>query len=154
MRVLVVSDVHGRTAPLERLLDLHPKGDVIFLGDGLREVEAVAAAHPERRFFMVPGNCDWSADLPAVGVENFGGKRFFFTHGHRYGVKSDLLRLELAARKRQAQVALFGHTHAPYEAYAEGLYLLNPGSLGYDDRYGYVDITAAGILTGLARLPR
>ena len=154
MRWLVVSDVHGQTGALERVLALHPAADVIFLGDGLREVEDAAAREPRRQFLMVPGNCDWSNSLPATRVELLGGKRFFITHGHKYGVKYDLYNLQLAAKERQADVVLFGHTHAPYEAYEDGMYFLNPGSLGYGESYGYVDITPAGILTGTATLSR
>ena len=154
LRLLVVSDVHGRTAALERVLELHPTADVIFLGDGLREVEDAAARYSRRRFILVPGNCDWSSQLPATRVELLGGKRFFITHGHKYGVKYGLYTLEQAAREWQADVVLFGHTHTPYEAYEDGRYFLNPGSLGYEESYGYVDVTSAGILTGTARLPR
>ncbi len=154
MRFLVLSDVHERVGPLERVLELHPAADVIFLGDGLRGVEDAAARYPDRRFITVPGNCDWSASQPATRVELLGGKRFFITHGHKYGVKYGLYTLQLAAKERQADVVLFGHTHVPYETYEDGMYFLNPGSLGYDERYGYVDITPAGILTGTAVLPR
>lgn len=154
MRWLVLSDVHGQVGALERVLELHPTADVIFLGDGLREVEDAADRYPNRRFILVPGNCDWSSRLPATRVELLGGKRFFITHGHKYGVKYDLYSLQLAAKERQADVVLFGHTHTPYETYEDGMYFLNPGSLGYGESYGYVDITPAGILTGTARLPR
>lgn len=154
MRFLVLSDVHERLGPLERVLELHPTADVIFLGDGLRGVEDAALRYPARRFITVPGNCDWSARQPATRVELLGGKRFFITHGHKYNVKYDLYSLQLAAKERRADVVLFGHTHMPYAVYADGMYFLNPGSLGYDECYGYVDITPAGILTGTARLPR
>lgn len=154
MRWLVLSDVHGQVGALERVLELHPTADVIFLGDGLREVEDAADRYPNRRFILVPGNCDWSSRLPTTRVELLGGKRFFITHGHKYGVKYDLYSLQLAAKERQADVVLFGHTHTPYEVYEDGMYFLNPGSLGYGESYGYVDITPAGILTGTARLPR
>ncbi len=153
MKLLVISDVHGRRDAVERVLAQH--GDaatVIFLGDGLREVEDVADSHPQRSFLTVPGNCDFAALQPAARLEILGGKRFFITHGHKYNVKYGLYTLELAARERQADVVLFGHTHVPLEDYADGLYMLNPGSLGYEGSYGLVDVSAAGVVTRLMRL--
>lgn len=65
------------------------------------------------------------------------------------------VRRRLRRRERQADLLLFGHTHQPLTDYEDGLYLMNPGSLGYGGTYGYVDITPAGIVTNLALdLPR
>jgi putative phosphoesterase len=87
-----------------------------------------------------------------VREETLGGKRFFFTHGHVYDVKYGLYRLDLAAREYQADIALFGHTHVPYEEYADGLYLFNPGSLGHGGTYGYVDVVGGGVVTNVVTL--
>jgi len=153
MRILVVSDVHGNSRALRQAIEAQPTaGTVIFLGDGLRQAEDAADRYPDRTFYLVPGNCDFGADLPAVRQETLGGKRFFFTHGHKYDVKYGLYRFELAARQAEAEVALFGHTHQPYEEYAEGLYLLNPGSLGQGGTYGYVDVTPGGVMTNIVSL--
>ncbi len=155
MRILVVSDIHRHTGNLYRAIEAQPTADtVIFLGDGLREVEDAAARHPECTFYTVPGNGDFGGVAPKVREETFGGKRFFFTHGHIYDVKYGLYRLELAARERQADIVLFGHTHQPFAHYEDGLYFLNPGSLGYDGSYGYVDIVRGSIVTNIVRLSR
>ena len=153
MRVLVVSDVHGKLNLLREAIEAQPTArDVIFLGDGLRQVEDVMDLYPDRTFYTVPGNCDFGAkDIP-IRQEAFGGKRFYFTHGHLHDVKYTLYRLDMAAREAGADVALFGHTHIPYEEYADGLYLFNPGSLGYDYSYGYVDIVGGGIRTAVVKL--
>lgn len=153
MRILVVSDVHGNSRALWEAIESQPTArTVLFLGDGLRQAEDAAEQFPDRTFYMVPGNCDLAAQGPLVRQETFGGKRFFFTHGHRYDVKYGLYRLELAAREAGADIALFGHTHVPYRDYADGLHLLNPGSLGRDGRYAYVDVEKDGIMTVLLRL--
>ncbi len=152
MRLLVISDVHGHTANLRRALDSQPTArTVLFLGDGLREVEAVAQEYTDRTFYMVPGNCDWRSEWPAVREETFGGKKILFTHGHKYDVKYGLYKMELAARQVGVDVALFGHTHQPLIEYADGLYLVNPGSLR-EGRYAYVDITSGGIMPVLLTL--
>ena len=153
MRILVVSDVHGNGRALREAIESQPTARrVLFLGDGLRQAEDAAEQFSDRDFYMVPGNCDMAAPGPLTRQETFGGKRFFFTHGHRYDVKYGLYRLELAAREAGADIALFGHTHVPYRDYADGLHLINPGSLGRDGRYAYVDVTGGGIMTVLLKL--
>lgn len=153
MRILVVSDTHGNTGALCRAIEEQPTArTVIFLGDGLRDAEDAQTRYPDRTIYTVPGNCDFAALDPKVREETLGGKRFFFTHGHMYDVKYGLYRLDLAARQYNADIALFGHTHQPYEEYADGLYLFNPGSLGYGGTYGYVDIVGGGVVTNVVSL--
>ncbi|MBR0447790.1 MAG: YfcE family phosphodiesterase [Clostridia bacterium] len=153
MRVLVVSDIHGRIHRLQEALEQQPIArHVIFLGDGLRQVEDVMEQYPDRTFYTVPGNCDFGASGIPIRQETFGGKRFYFTHGHLHDVKYTLYRLDLAAREAGADIALFGHTHNPYREYADGLHLFNPGSLGYGGTYGYVDIEGGAIFTAIVEL--
>ena len=91
MRILVVSDVHGRLDRLREVILRQPTaGTVIFLGDGLRQAEQAAEEFPDRTFYMVPGNCDFGSELIPVRQETLGGKRFYFTHGHRHDVKYTL----------------------------------------------------------------
>ena len=153
MRVLVVSDIHGKLNLLREAIEAQPTArDVIFLGDGLRQVEDVMDLYPDRTFYTVPGNCDFGAKGIPVRQETLGSKRFYFTHGHLHDVKYTLYRLDMAAREAGADIALFGHTHVPYEEYADGMHLFNPGSLGYDYSYGYVDIVGGGIRTAVVKL--
>ena len=153
MRVLVIADVHGRMGAFRQALEAQPTArTVLFLGDGLRQVEDAAEDYPDRTFYTVPGNCDFSPGSAPVRQEILGGKKFYFTHGHIHDVKYSLYRIDLAARQAGADIALFGHTHQPYEEYADGLYLFNPGSLGYGGTYGYVDIAGGGIRTAVVSL--
>ena len=153
MRVLVVSDVHGDLRGLCEAIEQQPTAKtVFFLGDGLRQAEDAADLYPDRTFYMVPGNCDFGSDAIPIRQETVGGKRFYFTHGHRHDVKYTLYRLELAAREAEADIVLFGHTHNPYEEYVDGLYLFNPGSLRYGRTYGYVDIVGDSLITAVVEL--
>lgn len=156
MRILVVSDTHGDEGALWRALEAQPAArTVIHLGDGVREAEDMAARFPEKTFYIVRGNCDFrsaAGHLPYVREEVCGGKRLFFTHGHLYDVKSDLYRIGCAARERQADVLLFGHTHRPLATYDDGLYLFNPGSLFGGGTYGVLDITTAGVVMNVVEV--
>ena len=47
------------------------------------------------------------------------------------------------AKKRGADIVLFGHTHNQYTEYQESLCIMNPGSVANGD-YGVIDITPKG----------
>lgn len=90
MKVLVVSDVHGRVTPLRWLLKNETADALFFLGDGLYDLDRAIAANgaaPDYPIYRVRGNCDIGSDDPAEGLAPFGGVLFFYTHGHLFGVK-------------------------------------------------------------------
>lgn len=155
MRILVVSDSHGRSSLLYEAIEAEPTAAaVVFLGDGLREAEEVELAYPDRRFFLVCGNCDMGAlSTPAVREERLGGVTVLMTHGHLFGVKSGVGALKREALTRGAQVVLYGHTHVPDVRYENGLYLLNPGSIAHSGTYGVADVEAGRITVGTRVLP-
>lgn len=109
MKVLVVSDVHGRVTPLRWLLKNETADALFFLGDGLYDLnQAIAAngAAPDYPIYRVRGNCDIGSDDPAEGLAPFGGVLFFYTHGHLFGVKSGYERIAEYAADRGADVVL------------------------------------------------
>lgn len=141
MKLLVLSDSHGYTRRLTEALDAHPDArDVVFLGDGERDLEEVEWTYPDRRFYCVRGNCDLGSFLPVEGMAPFGGMNFYYTHGHLHGVKTGLELLAEQAQQMGAQVALYGHTHrACLEKWGD-LVLFNPGSLASGGSYGVLTV--------------
>lgn len=154
MRLLVFSDSHGARSVMEKALTDHPDaGHVFFLGDGLGQMEEVAALFPGPSYHMVAGNCDWGADADSIGVLEIAGRRVFYTHGHIYHVKSGLDELLAAGRARAADIVLYGHTHIAYAGYEDGLYILNPGTARpAGGSYGMVDITPAGVVLNVVKV--
>ena len=153
MRIVVISDSHGRTRRLDRVFADQPQAEAyLFLGDGLPDWAQMEKKYPERRLLAVAGNCDGGTTVPSVRTEEFGGVRILLTHGHIYKVKYDLGTLALAARERGAQVALFGHTHRALECQDRELLLVNPGSVGADGSYAVLDIGRHGVLTSLCHV--
>ena len=146
MRILIVSDSHGHARNLLEVLLRHTDiTTVIHLGDGHRECEDAAEAFPDRNFYGVAGNCDFACPAPGLRLETFGGKRLMLAHGHHYGVKGGYYTIACAAREREVDAVLFGHTHIPFSDYTDGLYLFNPGSLR-DGNYGIADVCTAGLV--------
>lgn len=151
MRILAVSDTHGDLYSLRCAVRQQPKAEIVLhMGDGERELAELKMEFTDRMIVGVRGNCDWGSASPDTQELILEGKKIFLTHGHLYQAKMGLSTIIGTARDRKAHILLFGHTHTPYQAYEEGLYILNPGSLsGADASYGIVDITPAGIVTAL-----
>ena len=68
-KLLILSDSHNSTGAVERIL--HAESDataVIFLGDGLRDLEEALTLHPKMKVYAVAGNCDFGALEPLDGL--------------------------------------------------------------------------------------
>ncbi|MCL2557100.1 MAG: metallophosphoesterase [Treponema sp.] len=138
-RLLVFSDSHGYAPALKLALAWARESGrspdaVAFLGDGLDDAESAEMAD-RRAGFSCPwhkarGNNDFGFATRDSALFELGGSRFFACHGHRHSLYSGLETLAAAARASGANVALFGHTHAPFAKTVDGILLLNPGSIG------------------------
>ena len=126
--VLVVSDSHGRQENLDRAI-IQTQPDIIYhLGDA-QGYEDEIRAECGVPFFYVRGNCDWGSDAPLYQVTSLGKHKIFLTHGHMYHVKYSYYDLIEAAQKEGCDVAIYGHTHIPELVQADGMTILNPGSI-------------------------
>lgn len=132
-RVIAVSDVHGDIEGLRETLALAGRNGkidaVVFLGDGMREFDQVREELQGITCYAVAGNNDWSTHEPQEVVFTMGGVRFYACHGHTRYVKYGLERLWFAAREREAQVVLYGHTHTAGIDIEYGMFMINPGAV-------------------------
>lgn len=101
---------------------------VYHLGDCVPDAEDLSNAFDGLDLTYVPGNCDYDSSAAPSLLREVCGTRIFLTHGHLFGVKSGLSRIFLEGQRLGAQLVLFGHTHRPYLAQQDGIWLLNPGS--------------------------
>ncbi len=151
MRIVVISDSHGRTDVIDKVLQSQPQAQyVFFLGDKVSDIEDYEFIYPNKKFRVVSGNCDYNSFLPASGMETVGGVRIFYTHGHTLGVKYSLGNLIKSAKQNNCQIALYGHTHVSNILYEDGVYIVNPGSVSRSregsESYAVIDITQNGIM--------
>ena len=159
MDILVFSDSHGAGDKIEEAIKRQIKNPaaIIFLGDGLRDIEYAQIG--DIPVYSVSGNCDFGLFAIRANDEHtisLGGKRIFFAHGHRYGVKSTLTPIISKAINEEADILLFGHTHEALEWCIDSenrlgiktdkpLYIMNPGSIGsYPYRFGVITIDHTG----------
>ncbi len=115
-----------------RAVDIEQPDKIFHLGDAQgkeREMQTIAGVPVT----IVKGNCDNDISLPRDLVEEVGSHRAFLTHGHDYGVGSNLYDLDRiidAAKEKDCDMIFFGHTHIPIlELGYKGMTIMNPGSL-------------------------
>lgn len=136
MKILIVSDTHGRHKALDSLLDkIGPIDMFIHLGDvegGEDYIQTILDCEAH----IVKGNNDFFSDLPREEELFIGKYKAFITHGHNYYVSMDPERIKEEGRSRQADVVMFGHTHKPYLDIDTDIVVLNPGSLCYPRQEG------------------
>lgn len=151
MKCLVFSDTHGSLAAVRRAMSMHPDCEVVFfLGDGIRDIEAVALTRSDIAFIAVRGNCDsteYFRDTALKKVEkiNILGHKILLTHGDLFSAKSGLGGLKSLAKSEGVDIVLFGHTHTPCEIYVSDsehpFYLFNPGSAsGSSATFGVINL--------------
>ena len=134
MKILVLSDSHSALSFMRRCVESVKPDVMIHLGDYYDDGAALGEEYPQITLHQVPGNCDRHRMLryePEVRCYPVGGVKFYMTHGHLHNVKTNRHQLLLEARKMDAQVVLYGHTHvADCHQEADGIWVMNPGACG------------------------
>lgn len=165
MKLLVLSDSHGRADYVRALLEMHADAaGLIFCGDGLRDLPD----DPGMPVYAVRGNCDVFTmfDLdpsPEEQTACIGGCRIAVLHGHTRRAKAGYGRLMGLGIERDADIVCFGHTHEQVEhcvpagevlfgrTLERPLYLFNPGALNVG-RFGLITLQNGQILLSHGRL--
>ena len=127
MKILVVSDNHGDRDVLVNIAD-HWQGKV----DGMfhcGDSELSPTDELWQKFVVVRGNCDYYPEYQTESVLSIGKERVYMTHGHLFNVNMGLMSLAMAAREKEATMALYGHTHKLAAELNQGILFLNPGSI-------------------------
>ena len=129
MRVLIVSDTHGKDKNLLEVLEIEKNldfmvhlGDIGRLEDYIEEVTGLAC-------FAVRGNNDFGSMLPADSIIMLGQHKTFITHGHLHDVYISTAELRRYAKGLGCDIVMYGHTHIPEVKRINGITVVNPGSL-------------------------
>jgi len=126
MRLLIFSDNHRDRESIKLALAQNPGlAHYISLGDSeMREQELT-----ELGIYGVKGNYPFEPQFPHELTMEFEGIRMYFTHGHLHSVKLELNSLLNHCLYNDIKIACFGHTHRSLIRVAEGVIMINPGSL-------------------------
>ena len=143
MKILVVSDIHGSNYYMERIEGIYKKENadrIILLGDlyyhGPRNplpkdynpMEVSKKLNAMKDIIKcVKGNCDAEVDemisefkFEEMIKEEIGGKKFIFTHGHKYNIDNV---------PEGVDVLVYGHFHTGFIREKDGIIFVNPGSI-------------------------
>lgn len=136
MKILIVSDTHGKHENLRKVLQQEKPIDLlIHLGDvegGEEDIRELAGCPAE----IVAGNNDFFTELPLEKELMLGKYRTLITHGHYYYVGMGIENIRKEAESRNFDIVMFGHIHRPVLEYGERVVTLNPGSISYPRQEG------------------
>lgn len=136
MKILIVSDTHGRDTTLKHLLEqVKPIDMLIHCGD-VEGSEDYIRSLAQCPVHMVAGNNDFFCDLPREEEFLIGKYRVLLTHGHYYYITMGAQMIKEDAKARGFDIVMFGHTHRPYLEQDKGIVVLNPGSLSFPRQEG------------------
>lgn len=136
MKILIVSDTHGRDGTLKHLLEqVKPIDMLVHCGD-VEGSEDYIRSLADCPVHMVAGNNDFFCDLPKEEEFLIGKYRVLLTHGHYYYITMGTQMIKEDAKARGFDIVMFGHTHRPYLEQDKGITVLNPGSLSYPRQDG------------------
>ena len=136
MKILVISDTHGKHDLLRKVINKEKPFDLLLHAGDVEGGEDLIKELAGCETKIVMGNNDYFSDLPSELQFKVGNYSFFMSHGHRYGVSMDPDRFREEAESRDVDYAIFGHTHKPYMAKTGKVTLMNPGSLSYPRQEG------------------
>jgi putative phosphoesterase len=160
MKILVFSDSHSRSKKLLEAISLHNGicDAVIFLGDGIKDLDALSLKYPNIPIIKVKGNCDifGVSDTLDEVVLDFDGIKVLLTHGHKHGVKYGYGSILQYAYEKDVDAVMFGHTHIPCERTEyigeKRIQLFNPGSIATENTYGIVNTSNGVLITSVGKI--
>ncbi|MBE6037018.1 MAG: metallophosphoesterase [Clostridiales bacterium] len=133
MRYLVISDTHGATDVAEMVFksqhSIDPIDEIIHLGDYYRDAMDLAR-RVDVPVTAVKGNMDGSFSSNDYKILETEFGNIYLAHGHMESVKFSNREIMYKADALGCKAVFYGHTHVPFYTVEEGLYVLNPGSLG------------------------
>ena len=136
MKILVVSDTHGKDEMLEQTLDKELPVDMLIHCGDVEGREFFIEAIAECPCCIIAGNNDFFSDLNREEELEICGHKVLVTHGHMYGVSMDIAGVIDEAVSRNCDIVLGGHTHKPAIYRRNGVLAVNPGSLSYPRQNG------------------
>lgn len=124
MRVIVMSDSHGRDDRIQELLDLYPDASYfIHCGD--------IECDPQKflQLICVQGNNDLYYQYKNEIKLNILGHNILIMHSHQFSYYERSRKMAEHAIEKDCEIFLYGHTHVLKDEVVNGVRLINPGSL-------------------------
>lgn len=147
-KVLVLSDSHKQNQTIIEIIKNENPDCLIFCGDLVKDVEQLKLTIPQ---YVVKGNWDFKNNKQIklnVKIENVN---IFITHGHKFKVKQNFLKLIENALPTNPNIICFGHTHIQIVLNQKNITLINPGKT-FDGEYAIIKIDKSDFSVELKKL--
>lgn len=131
MRILVISDSHGRNDDVAGVIKQVGSIDMLIHCGDVERGDNYIRSLVDCPVHMVAGNNDYNLDLPPKDIFQIEDYKVMVVHGHTYHVYRDVRYLRQYAIDNHIDIVMFGHTHKPFIEIGEEVTILNPGSLSY-----------------------
>ena len=143
MKIIVISDIHGSLFYMNKIKEIIDKSNVdkiVLLGDlyyhgprnpltqeyNPQQVANILNSYKDK-ILCVRGNCDAQVDEMISEFKfndnvklDINGKRFFFTHGHKYNIDN---------LPDNIDVIVYGHYHTGFIKQKDNVICVNSGSI-------------------------
>lgn len=129
MKIGITGDTHGSVQAIRKILQLTPPVELwLHTGDHAADANLLQNLTGIQTV-CVRGNCDL-LDNGAKYDEflTLEGFKLWLTHGHKYIQWQEQADLGYWAKQLDQDIAVYGHTHMPVNAYYGDTLLVNPGS--------------------------
>ena len=136
MKILIVSDTHGRDEKLEAAVAVEQPFDYLIHCGDVEGREFFIEALAECPCTIVAGNNDFFIELPREDEIVLEVHKIMVTHGHNYGFSMDIYGISEETAARECEMVCFGHTHKPVIEKKNGVLVINPGSLSFPRQEG------------------
>lgn len=154
MKIILVSDSHGKDEALDKVLETYPDADAfVHCGD----IETYPECYPQ--FITVRGNNDIYYDYPEEQTLHIAGHGIYITHSHHFMYTHRLEQMEEKAKSLDCDIVFYGHTHIAADDEVNGVRLINPGSLwrsrdGRGPSYAIVDLDSYHVDVEFVFMPK
>lgn len=154
MKIIVVSDSHGKDEVLDKVVEQYPHADMfIHCGD----IEADEARFPQ--FITVLGNNDLFYDYPEYRIIEADAHRILVIHSHQFMYHARGEQMAKRARGLGCDIVCYGHTHVAADDTVDGVRLINPGSIwrsrdGREPSYAIMDLEHGEVSISFEFLPQ
>ena len=132
MRILIVSDTHGKVGRVKKiyrkLSQTSPIDLIVHCGDYYEDAMKIQS-QLGTGVLAVRGNCDRCYDENEYAILDTEAGSFFVTHGHMHNVKESKQTLYYTALEHECVGVIYGHTHRAEKADLGDFLFINPGSL-------------------------
>jgi len=161
-KILVLADSHTDINTMRGGVDIEKPDVIIHLGDHIADAALLNKVYPLIKMYNVLGNTDAKNENEEEWIKyvDICGKRIMLTHGNIF-LNESTISADISTifnndnRSANADIILFGHTHAPYINYRYNRWVMNPGSIrripgkNIHATYGILKIDSGKIQCGI-----